>query len=135
MTEPTSWRVPRWLPVAKITGGLALLLLALALADGDRAQLGLGVAACAGLAVWAVRDLLAPVRLRADDTGLTVVTGFARRTLLPWDRIEAVRVDTRPRLGLRTETLEVDTGDSLHVLTKTDLGVAPEDVLPLLRRR
>ncbi|MDP9798624.1 hypothetical protein J2S43_007136 [Catenuloplanes nepalensis] len=132
MTDPMFWRVPIWLPVVKLAGGVALLLLALGLADGDRAQLGVGASVCAGLVVWAARDLLAPVRLAADGDGLTMVTGFARRTRLSWDRIEAVRLDARPRLGVRTETLEVDTGDTLHVFTKADLGVPPEEVLPLL---
>ncbi|GAB7041215.1 hypothetical protein JCM9533A_50650 [Catenuloplanes niger JCM 9533] len=135
MTDPMSWRVPIWLPVVKLAGGVALLLLALALADGDRAQLGAGAVVCAGLAGWAARDLLAPVRLAVDEDGLTVVTGFARRTRLTWERVEAVRLDTRPRLGVRTETLEVDTGDTLHVFTKADLGVPPEEVLPHLSSR
>ncbi|MFI5841157.1 PH domain-containing protein [Catenuloplanes sp. NPDC051500] len=129
-----TWRVPRWLPAVKAAGGVALILFAVALAEGDPVQLGVAGAVCAGLLVWAARDLLAPVRLAADDDGLTVVAGFARRVRVPWPQVEAVRLDTRPRLGLRSETLEVDTGDALHVFTKADLGVPPADVLPHLRR-
>ncbi|WP_157241022.1 PH domain-containing protein [Catenuloplanes japonicus] len=129
-----TWRVPRWLPAVKAAGGLAFVLLAVALAEGDPAQLGVAAAVCAGLLAWAARDVLAPVRLATDEDGLTVVTGFARRVRLPWSGIEAVRLDTRPRLGLRTETLEIDTGEALHVLTKADLGVPPAEILPFLQR-
>lgn len=134
MLARMTWRVPRWLPAVKAAGGVALLLFALALAEGDPAQLGVAAAVCTGLLGWAARDVLAPVRLAADDDGLTVITGFARRTRLTWAQIEEIRLDTRPRLGLRTETLEVDTGDTLHVFTKADLGVPPAEVLPLLRK-
>ena len=66
-----------------------------------------------GLAGWALRDLIAPVRLAADADGVTVVTGFARRRRhLPWAQIERVRVDRRDRLGLRSEMLEIDAGDA-----------------------
>ena len=37
----------------------------------------IGLVVAVGLAVYGLRDLLAPVRLAADGDGLTVVTGFA----------------------------------------------------------
>jgi hypothetical protein len=73
-----------------------------------------------------------PVRLRADAEGVTLIAGVARRRRLAWSQIERVRVDERHRLGLRTELLEIDTGDALHLFTEHDLGVPPADVLAAL---
>lgn len=130
------WRVQPALPVVKI--GAAVLLVALgallAANDNDPVQLGIAVVAAAGLLVWGVRDLVAPVRLSADPAGITVISGYAGRRQLPWTAVERIRVDTRPRLGLRTETLEVDAGESLHLFSRYDLGTAPTEVAETLHR-
>ncbi|MEV0728504.1 PH domain-containing protein [Polymorphospora sp. NPDC050346] len=129
----TSWRVARSMPLLKLVSAAALLLIGYGLAGGDPVTLGLAVLVAVVLLGWAVRDLVVPVRLAVDEDGVTVVTGYARRRHLPWGRIERITVDTRPRLGLRTETLEIDAGDSLHLLGAYDLGAAPADVAATLQ--
>jgi hypothetical protein len=127
------WRVPPVLPVLKLGGAALLLVAGLLLAGSDRLALPLGMAAAAALAVWAARDLAAGDRLAADADGLTVVVGFAGRRRIPWSQVERVGVDRRSRRGVRAEQLEVDTGEAIHVFTRWDLGVAPQDAFDALR--
>ncbi|MGK5442560.1 PH domain-containing protein [Micromonospora sp. URMC 105] len=137
MQSPSSpshqWRVPPALPVVKLVGAVALVALGLLLSDGDPVQVALTVAVAAGLLGWALRDLLAPVRLAADPAGVTVVQGYAGRRHLPWQVVEAITVDRRTRLGLSTETLEIDAGESLHLFGRYDLGAPPDEVAETLR--
>ncbi|SBT49418.1 PH domain-containing protein [Micromonospora auratinigra] len=126
------WRVPTVLPVVKLAGALVLAAAGLLFADGDRVQLVLAGLAAAALAGWALRDLVAPVRLAVDPEGITVRRGFAGRQRLPWPVVEAIRVDRRTRRGLTAETLEVDAGDSLHLFGRYDLGAPPEEVAEAL---
>ncbi|MEO3770721.1 PH domain-containing protein [Micromonospora sp. B9E7] len=127
------WRVPAGLPAAKLAGAVLLIALGLLFADGDSVRLVLAALAAAALAGWAARDLIAPVRLAVDPAGLTVIRGFAGRRRLPWPEIEAITVDRRPRLGLTSEVLEIDTGESLHLFGRYDLGTTPEEVATELR--
>ncbi|MEH1168949.1 PH domain-containing protein [Micromonospora sp. CPCC 205539] len=127
------WRVPPSLPAAKLGGAVLLVALGLLFADGDPVRLMLAVLAAAALAGWALRDLIAPVRLAVDPTGLTVIHGFAGRRLLPWTAVEAITVERRPRLGLTSEILEIDAGESLHLFSRYDLGTPPEEVAATLR--
>ncbi|MGK5737820.1 PH domain-containing protein [Micromonospora sp. URMC 103] len=127
------WRVPVSLPAAKLAGAALLVALALLFADGDPVRLALALLVAAALAAWAARDLLAPVRLALDAAGVTVISGFAGRRRLPWAAIEAVTVDRRPRLGLATETLEIDAGETLHIFGRYDLGDSPREVARTLR--
>ncbi|MEU5788655.1 PH domain-containing protein [Micromonospora purpureochromogenes] len=137
MQPPSSpshqWRVPPALPVVKLVGAVLLVALGLLLADGDRVQAVLTVAVAGGLVGWALRDLLAPVRLAADPAGVTVIHGYAGRRHLPWPAVEAITVDRRSRLGLSTETLEIDAGESLHLFGRYDLGAPPDEVAGTLR--
>jgi hypothetical protein len=126
------WRIKPVLPVTKGMGAVAVLVLAAAFADGDSIRWSLAVVVSVALAGWALRDLVAPVRLAADATGVTVVTGFARRRHLPWSQIERVRVDRTTRRGLRSEVLELDAGESIYLLGANDLGALPEDVAAAL---
>ncbi|SCF35657.1 PH domain-containing protein [Micromonospora matsumotoense] len=112
----------------KLAGAVGLAALGLLLADGDPVPLALAVAAAVGLVGWAVRDLVAPVRLAVDAGGVTVVRGYAGRRHLPWDAVETVTVDRRSRFGLTGETLEIDAGESLHLLGRADLGASPTEV-------
>jgi hypothetical protein len=89
----------------------------------------LAAAVAVGLAAWALRDLIARVRLAADPGGLTVVVGYAGRRRLAWSQIEQVRVDCRNHLGVRAELLEVDAGDNLYLFSMHDLGAPPDEVL------
>jgi hypothetical protein len=124
--------VPASLPALKLAGAVALLALALLLDEGDPVQLGLAVVAAAALAGWAARDLVAPVRLAVDPEGVTVVRGFAGHHRLPWSAVERVTVDRRARLGLTSEVLEIDAGESLHLFGRLDLGADPADVAEAL---
>ncbi|MEV4491336.1 PH domain-containing protein [Micromonospora coxensis] len=137
MQPPSSpvhqWRVPPALPVVKLVGAVALAGLGLLLYEGDLVQLALGLVAAAGLAAWALRDLLVPVRLAADPDGLTVVHGLAGRRRLPWASVEAITVDRRTRFGLAAETLEIDAGESLHLFGRYDLDAPPDEVAETLR--
>lgn len=120
------------LPVTKGLGAIAVLVLVFAFGRRDPVQWVLGGAIAAGLLGWALRDLLAPVRLAADPSGVTVVEGFARRRRLSWAEIERVRVDRRERLGLATAMLEVDADEALYLFSMHDLGADPHVVLAAL---
>jgi hypothetical protein len=131
-SDALTWRVNPVLPVAKIVGAVALPTLAWAFGGDSPVRWALVGLVTLGLLGWALRDLIAPVRLAADPTGITVVAGFARRRHLAWTQIERVRVDRRERRGLRTELLEIDAGDSLHLFSLHDLGVPPDEVAAAL---
>ncbi|MEV6341959.1 PH domain-containing protein [Actinoplanes sp. NPDC051851] len=123
------WRVKPVLPVTKLMGTVAVLVLAAAFAVNDPVRWVLAGLIAAGLAGWALRDVLVPIRLTADHDGVTVVTGFARRRHLPWSAVERVRVERNTRRGLRSELLEIDTGDAVYLFSAHDLGALPEDVV------
>lgn len=123
------WRIKPVLPVTKLLGAVAIVVLAVAFVRHDPVQWGLAGALAAGLAIWAVRDLIAPVRLAADADGLTVVVGYAGRRRLSWADIDRVRLDRRDRLGIVTELLEIDADDALFLFSMHDLGADPRDVL------
>ncbi len=122
------------LPVTKGLGAVAVLVLAFAFGREDPVQWVMAAVVAAGLAGWAVRDLVAPVRLAADPEGITVVTGFAGRRRLVWAQIERVRLDRRDRLGITTEMLEVDADDALFLFSMHDLGADPHEVLEVLEK-
>lgn len=122
------WRIKPVLPVTKGMGAVAVVVLAVAFAGRDPVRWSLALVVGAGLAVWAVRDLIVPVRLAADAAGVTVLTGFARRRHLPWAQIERVRVDVTSRRGLRSELLELDAGESIFLFSAHELGALPEEV-------
>jgi hypothetical protein len=130
--DALTWRVPRKVPAVKLATVAVLLALGILFADGDEVRLVLAAVVAAALALWAARDLIAPVRLAADPSGVTLVAGFAGHRHLAWSQIERVQVDTRPRLGIRTETLEIDAGDSLHLFSEYDLGAPPAEVAAAL---
>ncbi|MEU8259804.1 PH domain-containing protein [Micromonospora sp. NPDC048999] len=127
------WRVPAVLPVAKLVGAVVLVALGLLFADGDRVQLALAGLAAAGLAGWALRDLVAPVRLTVDAEGITVREGFVGRRRLPWSAVEAIQLERRTRRGLTAETLEIDAGESLHLFGRYDLDAPLDEVAEALR--
>jgi hypothetical protein len=131
-TDEPSWRVNSGLAVLKGAVAVAFLVAAL-LFRSDPAGFVIGLAAAAALGAFALRDLLVPVRLAADPTGVTVVSGFAGRRHLPWERIERIRVDERRRLGVRSQLLEIDTGDSLHLFSSYELSASCAEVAARLR--
>jgi hypothetical protein len=127
-----SWRVKPVLPFTKLLGAVAILILVVAFGRRDPVQWVLAVVVAIGLLGWAARDVLIPVRLAADPEGLTVIAGVAARRRLPWAQIERVRVDRRARLGLQSELLEVDAGESLYLFSAHELGAQPEEVATAL---
>jgi hypothetical protein len=100
---------------------------------GDPIGLGIGIIAALALGAFALRDVLAPVRLAADVDGVTVVSGFAGRRHLSWSEIERIRVDERRRLGTRSQLLEIDTGDSLHLFSAYELSAPCDEVVAVLQ--
>jgi hypothetical protein len=122
------WRIRPVLPVTKGMGAIAVVVLAVAFVGRDRVRWGIAVVVAGALILWALRDLIAPVRLAADGDGVTVVTGFARRRRLSWPQLERVRVDRRAHRGLRSELLELDAGDAIYLFSAHELGALPEDV-------
>ena len=122
-----AFRVPTRVVAAKFGVAIVLALAALALASGP--SLVIGLIAAALVAVYAVRDVLARERLRADPSGVVAVHGYAGRRHLPWKEIESVRVDARTRLGARTELLEIDADTEIFQFSRFDLGVEPDEAL------
>jgi hypothetical protein len=129
--ERHEWRVSRAVTAAK-AGAVAICLL-LAVVGDTRLRILVGVAGL-GFAVLLLRDLIAPVRLAAGAEGLTVVRGFAGSERIPWASIDRMRVDTFRRYGRNFETLEIDTGDQIHLLSRHDLGAPVVDVAETLMR-
>jgi hypothetical protein len=76
----------------------------------------------------AARDLALGPALRADASGLLVVTGL-RVVRLDWSSVERLRV-VRDR---RTPLLEVDAEGRLHLLSRWRLGRPPAAVLDELQ--
>jgi hypothetical protein len=126
------WRIKPVLPVTKGLAAVAVLVLVFAFGREDPVQWVMAVAVAIGLAGWALRDLVAPVRLAADLDGVTVIEGFARRRRLGWAKIERVRVDRHERLGISTELLELDADEALYLFSMHDLGADPREVLTVL---
>ena len=126
------WRIKPVLPVTKLMGAVAVAVLAFAFAGRDPVRWALAGVVALGLIVWALRDVLRPVRLAADAEGVTVVAGFASRRRLGWAQIERVRVDRRTHRGLRSEMLELDAGDAIYLFSAHELGALPEDVAAAL---
>jgi hypothetical protein len=127
-----TWRVKPVLPFTKLLGAVAVLILVVAFGRHDPVQWALAVVVPVALIGWALRDVLVPVRLTADPEGLTVVAGIATRRRLPWAEIERVRVDRRTRIGLQSELLEVDAGESIYLFSAHELGAQPDEVATAL---
>jgi hypothetical protein len=128
-----SYRVDRRLLAVKVAGAVIFLLVALVFHD-DRPTLAFTGLAAAVLVVYALRDVIAPVRLAADGEGITVVSGYAGHHRLAWSEVERVRLDQRRRLGTRSNLLEIDAGERLYLLSSYDLDAHPQDVAEALDR-
>jgi hypothetical protein len=120
-----SFTVPTGIVAAKFA--LALALIAATLLATNALQVLVGVLAVSGAVAFAVRDLVARERLSADLDGVTAVRGYAGRRRLAWSEIEQIRVDSRLRLGARSELLELDAGEEIYLFSRFDLGVDPDD--------
>jgi hypothetical protein len=131
--DSVSYRVDPRLTAVKVGGFVIFALAALTFRD-DRAKLAFTAVAALVVGVYALRDLLAPVRLAANRQGLTVVRGYAGHRDLEWGEIEGLRLDERRRLGTRSAALEIDTGDHLYLLSPYDLGTDPAEAVEALDR-
>lgn len=129
--DSVSYRVDKRLLAVKVVGFVVFALAALGFHD-DRATLAFSGLAALILGVYALRDVIAPVRLSADREGLTVVAGYAGHHRLSWDEVERVRVDERRRLGTRSNLVEIDGGEQLYLFSSYDLNAAPQDVVDAL---
>jgi hypothetical protein len=129
--DSVSYRVDPRFTAVKVGGFVIFVLAALAFHD-DRPSLAFTAIAALVLAGYALRDILAPVRLAADREAVTVVHGYAGRRRLEWGEIERLRLDERRRLGTRSVALEVDTGDHIYLLSSYDLGTDPADAVAAL---
>ncbi|SDI39771.1 PH domain-containing protein [Sinosporangium album] len=124
----------REVTAAKAAGAVVCLLLAIYFAVAkDWRGVVLAVPAALLLGALALRDVLAPVRLAADEAGLTMVAGFSGRRRVAWGEVTDMQVDVRRRLTSRTELLEIHTEDGLHVFSAFDLGVPCSQALTDLR--
>lgn len=113
--------------------GAVLLVVTAALSADDVPFVLLALIAAVALAVFALRDVVAKVRLAADRDGVTVVRGFAGHRRIGWAEVERLRLYESRRYGLTTRLLEIDTGDTVHLFSTHDLGVPPEEALEELR--
>jgi hypothetical protein len=103
----------------------ALLLAVIVLVTTDAAGRLLFGAAALLLLGYVVCDLTFRPRLVFGPDGLRVHSPLSRVSCA-WDDVEAVRADTRSRYGLRAVTLEIDTSETLVVLSRRALGADPE---------
>jgi hypothetical protein len=127
------WRVSPPLTWAKLAAVVAFALVVFIYRDEPMRAFVAGVGALV-IGVYAARDLIAPIRLAADLDGVTVVSGYASKQHVPWANVERLRVDRQSRLGLRTEMLEIDTGESVYLFSTYDLNAPCTDVEEALRQ-
>ncbi|HEX5493248.1 MAG TPA: PH domain-containing protein [Mycobacteriales bacterium] len=113
-----------------VTAACGLVLCAAAVATDT---LGRFLALIAGLGLLAVAagDILVRPRLRADPAGVASRT-FTGRIELPWSQVEAIRVDQRRGVAVRSVLLEIDAGDTLIMLSRRALGADPREVADTL---
>jgi hypothetical protein len=131
--DSVRYRVDSRLTALKAAGFVIFVLAALVL-HADRPSLAFTSVAALVAGVYALRDVLVPYRLSADRDGVSVISGYAGTRRLAWSEIERVRLDERRRLGTRSNSLEIDTGDYLYLLSPYDLGADPADAVEALDR-
>ncbi len=129
--DAVRYRVDKRLLAVKVAGFVIFALVALGFHE-DRATVAFSGLAALILGAYALRDVIAPVRLAADREGVTVVAGYAGHHRLSWDEIERVRVDERRRLGTRSNLVEIDSGEHLYLFSSYDLNAVPQDVVEAL---
>lgn len=103
-----------------------------ALWQDSEARLLLAVAA-AVLLLLALHGTIARPRLAADDAGMAV-RGLIHTRHFEWHATR-IRVRRTRHWGLLARTLELESGQSLVVLGRLDLGADPDDVALALQAR
>ncbi|MGH3438407.1 MAG: PH domain-containing protein [Sciscionella sp.] len=119
-------------PALVVIGWLftAAVVLAAVLSPQAMGKLLLGVAALL-LALLALHGSVARPRLAAADQGLAV-RGLLTTRHFEWPATQ-IRIRHIRRFGRDTSTLELESGQTLVVLGRLDLGADPEDVAAALR--
>ncbi|WP_375490658.1 PH domain-containing protein [uncultured Jatrophihabitans sp.] len=112
--------------------GVAAALLACLLGNDAPGRL-LAALAAVVLGSYVAADLVFTPRLVVDRDGVAIRSPFTRAQL-SWPQIDAVRTDSRIRLGIRSTTLEIDAGPVLAVLSRRALGADPVEVEHVLAR-
>src|SRR5215469_5309222 len=131
--DSVRYRVDSRFTALKVAGFVIFVLAALAL-HADRPSLAITGVAALVIGVYALRDILVPYRLSADLDGVSVISGYAGTRRLEWPEIEQLKLDERRRLGTRSASLEIDTGDHLYLLSAYDLGTDPAEAVEALNR-
>ncbi|WP_052305199.1 PH domain-containing protein [Stackebrandtia nassauensis] len=133
MTESAlRWRVPRHVVAVKVASTAVFALSALWF-SGDVARFSVAVGATLLAGAYAVRDLVAPIRLTADAEGVGVSRGFFGLRYVAWSEIARIRVDERRRFGATTKLLEIDVDYTLFLFSRHELGAEPDEVADALR--
>ncbi|WP_196073251.1 PH domain-containing protein [Nakamurella alba] len=108
---------------------LALLGAAWSVVTPDREDAIVGGAAAVVLALAALAAFRLRHRLLADPAGLEV-HGLLSARRIPWSSVVSLAAPGRRRRGLVSVSLEIEYDDDLLiVLSRTELGTSPQDVL------
>jgi hypothetical protein len=113
--------------VWKIAAATAFVVAAIFFA-GNTPQRIVAVGAALVVIFIILRDVIMRVRLAADSSGVTVVTGFSRRHV-PWAEVEQVKIDVQRRWGIRSELLEIDAGTHMYFFSAAELNAPLEKVV------
>lgn len=127
-----TWRVPRPVIAAKLVATAAFALVALWFSH-DPSRLVVAALAALLLGAYAVRDLSSPVTLATTRDGVIVRRGFFGQRKLLWSQIERIRIDSRRRIAGRSNLLEIDTGTTIYLFSRYEIGADPSDVADELR--
>ena len=98
-----------------------MLVLVFAFGREDPVQWVLASAVAVGLAGWALRDLVAPVRLAADAEGSRWSTGSPAVAGWPGTRSRRYAWTAANASACSSEMLEIDADDALYLFSMHDL--------------
>lgn len=132
--EPPAPPVAAFRPDRRFTAAAAvgtLVAAVVAALTGDPEGRLLAIVAALVLLGYVVTDLVFAPRLVASRAGLRINSPLLRAEL-SWPEVADVRADVRSRYGLRSTTLEIDTGATIAVFTRRTLGTDPEDAADLV---
>ena len=129
MGAPVQYAAARAVVVGLL--GLAAVFGAFAYAESAVAgRLLLGVAAL-GCATEGLRCALIRPVVSADDDGLRVVPGV-RRIAVHWGDVESIGARVDRRRGATASSLQVDVGETVHVVPAYRLGAPVAEVVSAL---
>jgi hypothetical protein len=132
--EPSAPAVASFGPDRRFTaaaGAGVLVAAVVAALTGDPQGRLLAIVAALVLLGYVVTDLVFAPRLVAGPAGVRINSPLLRAEL-SWPEVADVRADVRSRYGLRSTTLEIDTGATIAIFTRRTLGADPEDAADLV---